>query len=579
MPQTSHSIDTSNFKYITVKGQYVLAIAVKTSSSGKIINFFDHEDDLISYVDVSKVGFDLPAIEVIFEFSDPELLPYLVEKAVFIVSIGKDIDSAIQSTFNIVTQNVKQQSAGKWSARIVGIYDAVPYLKTQKRQFFDQTSVDVTKDLLQKNLGKSVKELTAVKSRDQMCWWQPNQDDYHFLMDVWLHSYVQNSIYLTAIDFEGTPYITDLRKQAAKMPSITLSTGSTTDENVYGVLDNFDVISNSSVSNNFGGYVKSKPISNMDTGIKSTLKKKETVILSESDDFNRASDIETEAPYSLQTANVHENYNICPMNNRSLFLSMKSYVIEVTIPEKHIPAKLLEYVMFKDSQENGQAQEDYSGIYMVGKIAHQIGDKKFYTHLTLWREAPNKIASPSKAEKGKAVANKMDDFQNQIDSITDMTSDTYHNIMKKYDEMKQKIIDYQDQVAGSVSNSEVGQMYKKLDQKYRDLKNYINNLYATTMTIMDMIPGTQDLQDKISNITIRTPESEIKSSINKYLDLQKYVNETEAKLGNSINSTAAMREFRTIKTSYNRMSSDIRTLQELGIIGDLNEYRSTNGEG
>ena len=577
MPTTQVKIDTSNFKFVEIKDQYILGIAVRTDSSGKYINFFSQEADLISYVDVSRVGFELPAVEIIFTFSDRKLLPYLSEKNIFVVSIGKDLDSQVQSTFNIITSDINQKAEGKWAARIVGIYDRISYAKIPKKKVYANYSSEIAKQILQESLGRPIKSNTEVRSKDSMFWLQSRISNYAFLYHLWLHSYTPNSIWLTAIDFEGQPRITDLRKQAKIQPKIMLTTGSTRSSNTYPILENFDVINNSSISNNFGGYDKTRPIYNLDDAKKSTIQKKEAVLLSESDVFNKNSNIETEASYALQNSNVHANYQIAPLNNKSMFLSLKAFQLDVTCEGEFVPVNLLDYIVMKDVQPNGQAQEDYSGIYMVGKIAHQIANKRIYTHITLWREAQNVIASPTIADKAKVPESKIDNLLSKIDNSTElMNIDSYIDIMAQYNNINPEIAKFESKIEDALSDTAVYKAYKELDKKYRQLRSYISEVYGVSSILSSIFPFMEDISSQINKITAQTPIDEIRSAVRGYLNIQSYMGELDSKIVDKINSNAVYSKYLDAKGEYNKMTSSIRALQGLGIIGDLDEYIESN---
>lgn len=569
-------IETTKFNFVSIQGQYFLAIAARTPDSNKVVNFLSHEADLISYVDVVRCGFRLPAVEIIFSFSDKNLFSYLSEKSIFTVSIGKDLDSQIQSTFNIISSNVKQEVEGKWLARIVGIYDTLPYLKTKKKRVLSNYSSEVAKEILQENLGKPVKCSNTFKSKDFMYWIQPNETDYMFLHTLWLHSYIPDSIWLTAIDFEGTPYITDLRRQAKNQPDIMLTTGDSSASNVYTILDSFDVNNNSAAYNSLGGYATSKPIYNLDESRRITAQKKENVLLSNSNSFNKSSEGATESSYAIQNSNVHSNFQSAPLNNRSFINNLKSFQLDVTAEGKFVPVKILDYVVLKDAQPNGQAQEDYSGIYLVGKIAHQIANKRIYTHITLWRECQNTIISAKPEEIVKDSEIVVSNYQEKVDSIdTLITPDIYASLMQGYAKLDEKLYQIENSIRTKISDTQVYKAFKELDKKYSSLKSYISELYFISSTITENIPAMDELQNKLNSISVDTPLSEVNSLVSKYLDYRKYTAELESKISDKINSNGVYNGYLDVKSKLGQMDYTISQLQSVGYIGDLNEYFET----
>jgi hypothetical protein len=170
-----------------------------------------------------------------------------------------------------------------------------------------------------------------------------------------------------------------------------LSTGhGDPDSNLFHVLPDFQVRQETAVNNAVGVYTTSKPVFDLDILKSSVAQRLITPILSCSDFYNTAKGVFTQASHEITNENTHENYSIAPVNNKAMLLALKSLQLDVSQEGVFESCKLLDYVLFKDVlASSGQAQQDYSGIYMVGKIATQIVNKTLYTHLTLWRESFN----------------------------------------------------------------------------------------------------------------------------------------------------------------------------------------------
>lgn len=574
-------IETTKFNFISIKDQYFLGIAARTQKENEYINFFSQESDLISYVDVSKVGFTAPAVEIVFSFNDRKLFPYLSEKSIFTVSIGPSLEDQKQSTFNIISSDIKQEVEGKWLANIVGVYDVIPYYKAPKKKCYMNTSAEVTKQILQENFGHPVKARNVFRCKDYMCWIQPNESDYCFLHSVWLHSYVQDSIWLTAIDFEGVPHITNLRTQAKERAEILLTTGNTGGtRNAYVCLDSFDVSNRSTIQNSLGGYAQTRPIYNVDDARKTTAKKKESALLTDSNTLNKSSRIDAQASYSLQTSNVHSYYQTAPLNNRSFLNNLKCLQLDVSVEGEFVPVELLDYVVFKDAQADGQAQEDYSGTYMVGKLAHQIANKKIYTHITIWREAQNTIAASTPEEAISDTEVQVEAYQNKVDLLDElMTADVYSSIMQGYYKLEQKIFDAEDAARSKIAGTKAYKAYKLLDKKYQGLKSYITDVYTVSTSIINTLPFMDSVQEKLNSISIDTPIENIQSTVRSYLQMQKYTSELNSKITDKITSNAVYSGYIDVKSKLNQMTYTITQLQDLKVIGDLNEYIGTEGQG
>lgn len=578
---TANKIDVSNFRFIGVKDQYMLGIAVETETSGKYINFFSREADLISYVDVCKTGFNLPAVEIVFACADRKLIPYLNEGARFAISIGKDLNSQKQSSFNIVSAQIQQPALDKWLIRIIGIYDALDYVKTTKKQGYNKSSVEIAKILLKRGLGKEVKVSPSVRSNDTMFWMQSSRSDYHYLHEVWMHSYIENSLWLAAIDFEGTPKIVDLRQQAKSVPKITLTTGAGTSKDVYSILGNFQVDSNSSVANSAGGYVQSTPVHSIDDAITKDVSKKNLTFLTYSDVDNRNENVISSNSYRLSNSNVHEHYHDAPMTNASAFLKLKTVQLGVSVEGKFVPVDLLDYVMLKDTQGDGQAQEDYSGLYMVGKVSHQIENKKIYTHIDLWRESQNKVAQSDGANyQAKNAISKIDSLRDKINSVQSLlTPSSYTRLLNEYAKVEEKITKLEEGVSDKVLNSAAYKHYKTAIQKYREIKNYMNQVYMVSSTIATVLPFMDDINSKFSEFLNKTPNPEaLSSAIRSYADLRSEVYSLESQIAGKIESTEVLKEYRRISGKFNEINNTISTLQNMGIIGDIDEYLQSLGQ-
>jgi hypothetical protein len=378
---------------------------------------------------------------------------------------------------------------------------------------------------------------------------------------------------LSAIDFDGRPRITDLRKQAKKQPEIMLTTGNASASNTYSILDRFDTNDNSSISNNFGGYTQSKPIYDLERSRTVTAQKKESVILSESDTFNKAANVQTEAPYTMQTSNVHENFYSCAMHNISTYLSIKAFQLDVSAEGTFIPVHNLDYVVLKDVQSDGQAQQDYSGIYMVGKIAHQIADKKIYTHITLWRECSNTVALASLSDRAEGTSTKITNLNSTIDQSSDlMDADSYENTMTSLSKL-QKDADRLKNKAEKYSDSNALKAYKNLNKQYEQLKSYTNQVFYASSVLADVFPIAEKTQENLESIVTNTPYETIRRTIRDYLNIQAKITTIEEKINSGVQSNGVYDNLSELKTKCNRLNQKVQELQSLGLIGkDLNEY-------
>ena len=243
---------------------------------------------------------------------------------------------------------------------------------------------------------------------------------------------------------------------------------------------------------------------------------------------------------------------------------------------KFVPVKILDYVVLKDAQPNGQAQEDYSGIYLVGKIAHQITNKRIYTHITLWRECQNTIVSAKPEEIVKDSEVIVSNYQEKVDSIdTLITPDIYASLMQGYAKLDEKLYQIENSIKTKISDTKVYKAFKELDKKYSDLKSYISELYSISSVITENIPLMDELQDKLNSISMDTPLSEINSLVSKYLDYRKYTADLESKISDKINSNGVYNGYLDVKSKLGQMDYTISQLQSVGYIGDLNEYFKT----
>ena len=70
----------SDINFIGIENQYLLGAAVELNDTNhKKISFFEHAEDLVEYLSTSVVGFELPAVEINWTFSDQNLIQYLTE--------------------------------------------------------------------------------------------------------------------------------------------------------------------------------------------------------------------------------------------------------------------------------------------------------------------------------------------------------------------------------------------------------------------------------------------------------------------------------------------------------------------
>lgn len=405
--------DSSNFKLVGTEGQYIFGIALETSgpagsSKSPYINFLSRAQDLLSACLVSRVGFEVPEIELIFKFSDQKLIPYLNERASFVVSVGKDTNNLYMDTYTMLKVSYEETGQGAYVAHLVGISGDPAYAKQPRRRAAFKTSVEMAENLLVSALGAKVEVDPDLRAYDHMLWVQPNMSDYKFLYEIWKHSYLKQSMWLPAINFERKPKIVDLRKQAGKidlnkLPTITTGIVPKGARNMYSCLPQFEILADTAVSNNFGGYAKQRQVFDVDKAFSSMATRSTVAFLSGADLPNQAAGIATNAATTLISSNVHVNYSIAEMNNKARLMHLKSQQLDISLEGFYKNLNNLDYIIFKDAMSKGEAQKDYSGLYMIGKKAIQIVDNKIYTHLTIWREAQNELKSGKRDSKGKIL--------------------------------------------------------------------------------------------------------------------------------------------------------------------------------
>ena len=175
--------------------------------------------------------------------------------------------------------------------------------------------------------------------------------------------------------------------------------------------------------------------------------------------------------------------------------------------------------------------------------------------------------------QAQSADKKIDNVENEINTMNDlMTPETYNMYMNKCETLHQQIEDYKLKVQDAISDSEVYKAYKALNNKYRNLMNYVYMVSTISTSLTSLFPFMNEVTNKINSITIDTPFDEVNATVRQYLNVQKYIGDIETKITDRVNSNAIYSNYLSAKSEYNQMTSTIRSLQSMGIIGDLDEY-------
>lgn len=369
-----------------IEGQYKMTVSI-----GDFDDFLT-DDKFISFKMVENIGLSLPMWELNFDCVFPEMLKYFNETQVLNVQLGTTTQDLEPLTFAIKVPMITPQSASSYSVILRGFTNNVPYLEQENIQAYpDNTS----KQLMQAAAGKYgwTFKSNMSETQDKMTYLQSGICDYKFLFNEWMHSYYKdNDIIIPAISTKGILSYNSLSDLIANVDpeKILTFTDSKAEDKEIVVSANSNSGSNSALTNSFGNYMKQRDIFDISTGVLTHVDVSNAIPIISESKTTTTSDISKSSGYYVQNVNVHKNYYKQELINTQKFMSIQASNQWIsaadTIIKDLYPGDLC---MFMTKKNNGQINDQTSGLYLVNRRVISIKERQVHTNLLLSRENMN----------------------------------------------------------------------------------------------------------------------------------------------------------------------------------------------
>jgi hypothetical protein len=370
---------------ITLSNQYTLSFSV----AGK--DDFLTEADLQGLKVVEEAGNILPTFEITFTLEDSSIIRYLNEGNPFKISFGEDKSNLITSTFRIMGRKISKMGQGKYLIRVLGVYDALTYYTDCKITTTDKMSGAAAILEIASQYFSSV-DSNIRDSGDVQYWVQHNTPNRVFVNEIWMHCFLPNSFPAIGISSQGSFILRDVRKLsmtkefAWKFVSIPSGTGDPK-EIVIDPISGVESVTG--LVNAWVGYGREKNLWDVDNSIASVNKPTLTPMLADSFVLDRmANPGNRAAEFSLINENVDPHYWSAYQNNLAYLSVFGCTGLLISFTKIFANVKVLDLVSFRDlGIDLSQTEGNYSGSYLVSKVARIIENKVPITMVQLNRES------------------------------------------------------------------------------------------------------------------------------------------------------------------------------------------------
>lgn len=373
---------------IGINKQYSFSIEV-----GGAKDFFG-VDDLISASTVEEVGNVLPPMEVIFVLRNKPLFDKMNQGSSCVIGIGIEglPYSGIRYTkFVIISKQKLAESHGNFVIKLVGIYDALPYLTDTFVTYFKQkTSMEV----LSGKAGKYFQFKTNLpNSLDKMNWHQTNISDKNMVNKLWLHSVFPN---------QDTPMVGITSKGEFLYKGVKATMGEPfwnfqpdahdwkSNSVLYETRPQFKF--NSGIVDAFAGYAQSRLVHNVDenqTSYNTPLWEVKMAQTAKDESIDPGSRI---AQVSIQNSNVHSQYFDAKDYNTRVLAKLNGAQAKFYWEKSFVSDNfsLLDKVKVDDFPvRSGGYSHDTGGFWFISKICRKIVHQRFVMIVTITKDMLN----------------------------------------------------------------------------------------------------------------------------------------------------------------------------------------------
>lgn len=375
---------------ISVDGQYYYRFNI-----GGFEDFIDN-DDFDSFTLIEEAGNMLPTWKISFKTSDPDVPKVWNEGNDLEVSYGIDQDNLVDAKLLITKSTISGAGDQKYQITGLGIYSAINYITKAKTLISDKKSgVAIVKDVAAKHF---LCDFNIDVSEDSQYWIQPNITDKKYIDNVCLHSYLSKSFIGTGITSDGTFRLLDISQVISEPYAFKFTNTSEEDGKDISYSSNPELISNSGFINCWVGYGREKPVYTIeDDSLNKYLETSEPLMVL-SNTFARNSSVEKRnAAIGMENDNTHSKYWQAALKNVQGLSLFSSQNLTLTY-DSFNTIKVFDLVMFKKGllDNDNEASEYESGLYLVGLVSRTVSANKFSTTVSLFREGMSSITGSLK---------------------------------------------------------------------------------------------------------------------------------------------------------------------------------------
>ena len=335
----------------------------------------------------------MPYWELKFDCVFPDLLRVLNENQPMTIQIGTGTQDLEPIQLTIKKPIIIPQTSSCSSVTLRGFTSIHSYLDKEFKQVYpDMTTKDLAEQMAPK-YGLIFKSNISA-TNDKMTYYQPSISDYKFLFTEWLHSYLSdNDLIIPAINLKNEFTYNSLMQLIADCDPETMPTfvDNSPEKDEIQVDTNAPNETSTAFSNNFGNYLKERHIFDVDTGKNIYVNvENATPIISESKGTSVDGSISKSSGFYIQSSNVHKNYYKQELVNTQKFCSLQASKQWVSAPDKLIKnVSSGDLALFMTKKDNGQINDQTSGLYIVVKKVISIKERKVRTNMLLSRENMN----------------------------------------------------------------------------------------------------------------------------------------------------------------------------------------------
>lgn len=371
---------------IGIGGQYIFKFSI-----GNKEDFIDPHS-FKYFLITEESGNALPTWEINFTTTDSKLLAVFNEGNDFKISFGRTLESLKEAPLLITKRLINRIGSEIISVTAFGIYSAMSYIANPIKFISDKKSGVAVLSNRAKKYFKIDSNISS--SSDSQYWIQPNITDKAFIDHLWLHSYLPDSFLGTAICYDGTFRIRDIKKAVQEDFKFRFTNRIEDEKKDIEYTGDYLLKSETGFINCWMGYGRKKLIHTFEDDSQSIHSESIKPLIALTKKLNRRRGIENKVTLTgVHNENTHSNYWPAALRNTmglTVFSSEKNTLSFSNRLEEIHP---LDIVLFQDEDnvEKRHSMEYQSGLYIVGAVGVSISNNDLITTVDLYRESFNAI--------------------------------------------------------------------------------------------------------------------------------------------------------------------------------------------